>query len=102
MSKFQITSSTLNSVFTYENDNLSINGSFMQDAKTEELQNISGTAYKPAAAEGQQGTYVGNFNGRMVNGVMKYTLSDMTRQDTMLVLDAIDEIEQYIAGANQE
>ena len=101
MSKFNITSSTLNSNFSYENDNLSINGSFMQDAKTEELQNISGTAYKPAA-EGQQGTYIGNFNGRMVNGVMKYTLSDMTRQDTMLVLDAIDEIEQYIAGANQE
>ena len=101
MSKFQITSSMLNSNFTYENDNLSINGSFQQDAKTDELQTISGTAYKPAA-EGQQGTYVGNFNGRMVNGVMKYTLSDMTRQDTMLVLDAIDEIEQYIAGANQE
>lgn len=101
MSTFQITSSTLNSVFTYENESLSINGSFVQDAKTDELQNISGTAYKPNG-EGQQGTYIGNFNGRMVNGVMKYTLSDMTRQDTMLVLDAIDEIEQYIAGANQE
>ena len=101
MSKFNITSSTLNSNFSYENESLCINGSFMQDAKTEELQNISGTAYKPNV-EGQQGTYVGNFNGRMVNGVMKYTLSDMTRQDTMLVLDAIDEIEQYIAGANQE
>lgn len=101
MSTFNITSSTLNSNFTYENDNLSINGSFIQDAKTDELQTISGTAYKPNG-EGQQGTFVGNFNGRMVNGVMKYTLSDMTRQDTMLVLDAIDEIEQYIAGANQE
>lgn len=101
MSTFNITSSTLNSNFNYENDNLSINGSFQQDAKTDELQTISGTAYKPNG-EGQQGTYVGNFNGRMVNGVMKYTLSDMTRQDTMLVLDAIDEIEQYIAGANQE
>ena len=101
MSTFNITSSTLNSNFTYENDNLSINGSFQQDAKTDELQTISGTAYKPNG-EGQQGTYIGNFNGRMVNGVLKYTLSDMTRQDTMLVLDAIDEIEQYIAGANQE
>ena len=101
MSTFQITSSTLNSVFTYENDNLSINGSFQQDAKTDELQTISGTAYKPAA-EGQQGTYVGNFNGRMVNGVMKYTLSDMTIQDTVLVLGAIEDIEKYINGENQE
>lgn len=101
MSKFNITSSTLNSSFTYENENLSINGSFIQDAKTAELQNISGTAYKPNG-EGQQGTYVGNFNGRMVNGVMKYAFSDMTLQDTMLVLDAIDDIEKYINGKNQE
>lgn len=95
MSTFNITSSTLNSSFAYENDNLSINGSFVQDAKTDELQNISGTAYK-TAAEGQQGTYVGNFNGRMVNGVMKYALSDMTLEDSMLVLDAIADIEKYI------
>ena len=101
MSKFNITSSTLNSSFTYENENLSINGSFIQDAKTAELQNISGTAYKPNG-EGQQGTYVGNFNGRMVNGVMKYAFSDMTLQDTMLVLDAIDDVEKYINGENQE
>lgn len=101
MSKFNITSSTLNSSFTYENENLSINGSFIQDAKTAELQNISGTAYKPNG-EGQQGTYVGNFNGRMVNGVMKYAFSDMTLQDTMLVLDDIDDIEKYINGENQE
>ena len=100
MSTFNITSSTLNTNFTYENENLVINGSFQKDAKTDELQNISGTAYQPAA-EGQ-GQYIGNFNGRVVNGVMKYTLSDMTRQDTILVLDAIDEIEQYINGKNQE
>ena len=101
MSTFNITSSTLNSNFTYVNDNLSINGSFQQDAKTDELQTISGTAYKPNG-EGQQGTYIGNFNGRMVNGVMKYTLSDMTIQDTMLVLNAINDIESYINGENQE
>ena len=101
MSKFNIISSTLNSSFAYENENLSINGSFIQDAKTAELQNISGTAYKPNG-EGQQGTYVGNFNGRMVNGEMKYAFSDMTLQDTMLVLDAIDDIEKYINGENQE
>lgn len=101
MSTFNITSSTLNSNFTYENENLSINGSFQQDAKTDELQTISGTAYKPNG-EGQQGTYVGNFNGRMVNGQMKYTISDMTIQDTMLVLNAINDIETYINGENQE
>ena len=101
MSKFAITSSTLNSNFSYENESLSINGSFQKDAKTDDLQNISGTAYKPQG-EGQQGLYVGNFNGRMVNGQMKYTLSDMTIQDTVLVLGAIEDIEKYINGENQE
>lgn len=101
MSEFKILISTQNDTYQYDSESLSINGVSQKDAKTDELQNISGTAYKPNG-ETQQGTYVGSFNGRMVNGVMKYTLSDMTRQDTMLVLDAIDEIEQYIAGANQE
>jgi hypothetical protein len=32
---------------------------------------------------------------------MKYSFSDMTRQDTIVVLDAIDEIEQFINGENQ-
>ena len=99
MSKFNVINSTLNTTYTFENENVVINGSFQKDAKTDELQNISGTAYQPAA-EGQ-GQYIGNFNGRMVNGVMKYSLSDMTRQDTLLVLDAIDEIEQYINGENE-
>lgn len=100
MSEFKILISTQNDTYQYDSESLSINGVSQKDAKTDELQTISGTAYKPNG-ETQQGTYVGNFNGRMVDGVMKYTLSDMTRQDTMLVLDAIDEIEQYIAGANQ-
>ena len=98
MSKFNVVNSTLNTTYTYENENLVINGSFQKDAKTDELQNISGTAYQPAA-EGQ-GQYIGNFNGRMQDGVMRYSLSDTTRQDTLLVLDAIDEIEQYINGEN--
>ena len=101
MRTFNVTSSTLNTNFTYENENLVINGSFQKDAKTDELQNISGTAYQPNA-EGGQGQYIGNFNGRMQNGVMRYSLSDMTRQDTLVVLDAIDEIEQYINGENIE
>lgn len=101
MSTFNITGSALNSNFTYENESLSINGSFMQDAKTSDLQTISSTAYKQQG-EGQQGLYVGNFNGRMVNDEMKYTLSDMTKQDTLLVLNAINEIEQYIIGENQQ
>ncbi len=100
MSKFNITSSTLNDSFVFENENFVINGNYQNDAKTNELLSINGTAYQKTA----QGTgmYVGNFNGRVVDGVIKYNLSDMTRQDTLLVLAAIDEIEKYINGENQE
>ena len=101
MSKFNVVNSTLNTTYNFENENVVVNGSFQKDAQSGELQNISGTAYKPNA-EGGQGQYIGNFNGRMQNGVMRYSLSDMTRQDTLVVLDAIDEIEQYINGENVE
>ena len=94
MGTMKITSQTLNTNFVYENDSLSVNGNYQQDKISGELVSISGTCYKPSA-EGQ-GEYVGNFNGRIRDGQMKYTLSDMSRQDTVVVLDAIDEIEQYI------
>ena len=101
MSEFKILISTQNDTYQYDSESLSINGVSQKDAKTDELQTISGTAYKPNG-ETQQGTYVGSFNGRMVNGQMKYTLSDMTIQDTVLVLGAIEDIEKYINGENQE
>lgn len=100
MGTIKVTSSTLNTNFTYENENLFINGSYQKDAKSDELKTISGTCYKPKDGS-QTGEYVGNFNGRNENGTMKYSLSDMTRQDTIVVLDAIDEIEQFINGENQ-
>lgn len=100
MSKFNVTSSTLNNSFVFENENFVINGSYQNDAKTNELLSINGTVYQKTAQGA--GQYVGNFNGRVVDGVIKYSLSDMTRQDTILVLNAIDEIEKYINGENQE
>ena len=100
MGTINVTSSQLNTNFTYENENLFINGSYQKDAKSDELKNISGTCRKPESGS-QTGEYVGNFNGRNENGTMKYSLSDMTRQDTIVILDAIEEIEQFINGENQ-
>jgi hypothetical protein len=100
MGTIKVTSSALNVNFTYESENLFINGSYQKDAKSDELKNISGTCRKPESGS-QTGEYIGNFNGRNENGTMKYSFSDMTRQDTIVVLDAIDEIEQFINGENQ-
>ena len=101
MGTIKVTSSTLNTNFTYENENLFINGTYQKDATSGELKTISGTCYKPKDVV-QTGEYIGNFNVRNENGTMKYSLSDITRQDTIIVLDAIDDIEKYINGENQE
>ena len=101
MGTIKVTSATLNSNYTYESENLFINGTYQKDAKSDELKTISGTCYKPKDGN-QTGEYIGNFNGRNDSGTMKYSLSDMTRQDTIVVMDAIDEIEKFINGENAE
>ena len=100
MGTIKVTSATLNTNFTYESESLFINGGYQKDATSGELKTISGTCYKPKDVV-QTGEYIGNFNVRNENGTMKYSLSDMTRQDTIVVLNAIKEIEQSIDGENQ-
>ena len=95
MESFEITSSTLNSNYEFKNDYVVVNGNFVKDAKTDALSNISGTAYRKNA-QGEQGEYIGNFNGYMRDGEIKYSLSEMSRQDSNLVWDAIDAIEANI------
>lgn len=100
MESFNITSSTLNSNYEFKNDYVVVNGNFAKDAKTDVLSNISGTAYRKNA-QGEQGEYIGNFNGYMRDGEIKYSLSEMSRADSNLVWDAIDSIETYIDGENE-
>ena len=97
MESFEITSSTLNNNYEYKNDYVVVNGNFVKDAKTDVLSNISGTAYRKNA-QGEQGEYIGNFNGYMRDGEIKYSLSEMSRQDSNLVWDAIDAIEVHVIG----
>lgn len=101
MSKIQITSSKVNKTYILENENIIVNGSYQTDEQSGELQTVQGSCYR-AVAEGQEGNYIGNFNGALRNGEMKYSLSEMSRKDSMLVWDAIDEIEAYITGENAE
>lgn len=100
MGTFNIKSSTLNSQYDYKDANLVVNGSFAKDATSDQLQNISGSCYRINSA-GDQGDHIGNFNGFMRNGKMLYSLSEMSREDSLAVWDAITEIEQYIIEPNQ-
>lgn len=101
MGTITINSSTLNTQYNYKNDQIVINGNYQKDAKTGELQNINGSCYKPSPA-GEMGEYIGNFNGNMRDGEMRYSLSEMSRTNSALVLDAIDEIEQFILEGNDD
>lgn len=94
MSTFTITSSKINKTYELVNENIHVNGSFVTDEQSGELQNIQGSCYR-STGEGM-GDYIGNFNGALRNGEIKYSLSEMSRRDSMMVWDAIDEIEQHI------
>ena len=101
MGTFTVTSSSLNSQYEYKDENVVVNGSYQKDAQTDTLQNISGSCYQ-ADGNGEQGEYIGNFNGYLRSGEVRYSLSEMSRRDSNLVWDAIDEIEQNILGTNGE
>lgn len=99
MGNFNITSSSLNNQYTFDNDSVIVQGNYNLDAANNELKNVSGTAYRKNEHD-QQGEYIGNFNGYMRDGVVKYSISEMSRRDANLVWDAIDEIEANITGEN--
>lgn len=100
MGTFNVISSTLNSSYEYKDANLIVNGNYAKDAQNDTLQSISGSCYR-ITQDGNQGDYVGNFNGYMRDGVIRYSLSEMTRTDSNHVWDSIGEIETYVLGENE-
>jgi hypothetical protein len=101
MGNYVVKSSQLNSSFAYDNAQVIVNGSFSKDAGSGDLISVHGDVYTNNS--GQQGTYIGNFNGTVnAQGEISYDLSAMSRQDSNKVWDAIDELEPYITGENNE
>lgn len=99
MSKITITSSKVNKTYELKNENIIVNGSYQTDEQSGELQTVQGSCYRNQ--DGDMGAYIGNFNGSMRDGEILYSLSEMSRKDSNLVWDAIDEIEQFIMGENE-
>ena len=102
MSKFDVTSSALNNQYSYENEDVTVMGNYIMDVKNETLQSVMGSVYKQSSVEGQQGDYIGNFNGYQRNGQIKYSVSEVSSQDAVLILTAIADIETNITGENSE
>lgn len=99
MGTFTVTSSSSNNQYEYKDNVVVVIGTYNTDNTTSTLQNVSGTAYA-LNAEGNQGEYIGNFNGNPRNGQILYSLSEMSRSDSNKVWNAIDEIEPYVTGQN--
>jgi hypothetical protein len=99
MGEFTITSSNLQNGYNYKDSAVIVTGSYNKDAQTNTLQNVSGQVYRQND-QGEQGDYIGNFNGYMRDGEIRYSMSEMSRRDSNLVWDAIDGIEPYILGDN--
>lgn len=100
MRKFEITSSSLNNQYNFEDDNVKVQGGYALNAQDNTLQSVNGSVYRNN--EGQQGDFIGNFNGYVRDGVIKYSLSEMSRRDANLAWDAIDAIEAEITSQNAE
>jgi hypothetical protein len=98
MGNFEIVSSTFNANFIFNNEALSINGSYQKDAKTDKLQTVSGAVYRQT--DDGVGDHIGNFSGHNRDGEMRYSLSEMSTADTQAVMAAIAEIEQNVQNEN--
>ena len=100
MGTFNITSSALNNQYEFEDENVKVQGSYVLNATDNTLQSVNGSVYRNNG--GQQGDFIGNFNGYVRDSEVRYSISEMGRRDANKVWDAIDEIEQNITGANAE
>ena len=99
MGTFTVTSSNLNNGYNYKDSAVIVTGSYNKDATTNTLQNVSGQVYRQNA-QGEQGDYIGNFNGYMRDGEVRYSISEMSRRNANMTWDAIDDIEAIITGEN--
>jgi len=99
---FEIKSQTNNSTFEYRTSQMIIQGGFAKDIQTGAVQTINGSCYR-VGQDGSLGAFFGNFNGFARDGQeIKYSMSEMSRQDANQVWDAIDEIEPLITGEDNE
>ena len=95
MGNFVIKNQMNNVNYEYSDSTIIVQGSYSKEATTDTLQSLNGNCYRKNE-QGQQGEFFGNFNGYLRDGVVKYSMSEMSRRDSNAVWDAIDEIEPHI------
>ena len=95
-SGFVITNEFMKQEYSVTMDDVLATGSI--ERQGEQVTTINGMVFEKTA-EGAQGNYIGNFNGRMVDGQMKYSFSEMNHEQAELVWGVIGVIEANIFNA---
>lgn len=95
-SGFVITNEFMKQEYNVTMDGVLATGSI--ERQGEQVTTINGMVFEKTA-EGTQGNYIGNFNGRMVDGQMKYSFSEMNHEQAELVWGVIVVIEANIFNA---
>lgn len=99
MGTFTKTQSVLDNQYSYVNEAVAISGNYFVDAATNTFKSVSGSVFA-MDSDGQQGEFVGSFNGSMIGEKMSYSFSQMTKEDYDLVWEAIKEIEPHVIEDN--
>ena len=95
--KFEITNQNINTQFEFDAENVIIQGNFVKTDKDGNLKSVQGNCFKKNE-DGTIGQGIGNFSGHIRGNFMKYTISEMTCQDAVVVLEAIAKLEPNIVG----
>jgi hypothetical protein len=99
--KFEITNQNINTQFEFDAEKVIIQGNFVKTDKDGNLKSVQGNVFAKNE-DGTIGVGIGNFNGYVRGGQMKYTLSEMSCENAVLILQTIALLEPYITGENAE
>ena len=90
---FEIISESVNKEFKVTTDETVSTGNI--SLQQGEVKQISGTVFTKNA-EGNQGEYIGNFNGQKRGEEMKYSFSEMSYDQSVAAWEVIETIENSI------
>lgn len=90
----RVVAATENTQYEYKTQEIVVYATLRKDVVSNEVREFSGQVH--VLSGGVQGDFIGSFNGYMRDGVMKYSLSEMSRQQSNKVWDAIDDMEPEV------
>ena len=96
---FEITNEKVNKEYKVTTDETVATGNI--SLQQGEVKQISGTVFTKNA-EGNQGEYIGNFNGQKRGEEMKYSFSEMSYNQSVAAWEVIETIENSIFNNNEE